>query len=101
MASTAKNPAPQADALTTALAAVLAPMIREAVAEALAEHRAGEPPKPELMQVADICAALSISRATLHRLRGEGMPELRVGDSPRFRLADCIGWLESRGRIEP
>jgi len=89
------------DPLTLALAQALGPIVRAAVADALAEHAAGEPARPELLTVDAICAALSCSRATLHRLRGEGLPELRLGDSPRFRLADCIAWLETRGRAEP
>jgi hypothetical protein len=30
------------------------------------------------------------------RLRAEGMPELRVGDAPRFELAAVLAWLKER-----
>jgi excisionase family DNA binding protein len=72
--------------------------VREAVADALAEFHAEEAPRPELLTVEQLCHALQISRATLHRLREEGLPELRLGDSLRFRMPDVLTWIEQRSR---
>ena len=39
---------------------------------------------------------LRVSVATVDRLRGQGMPELRVCDAPRFVFEDVVVWLRSR-----
>jgi hypothetical protein len=33
---------------------------------------------------------------TVDRLRREGLPEIAVGDAPRFELDACLGWLRGR-----
>jgi hypothetical protein len=83
------------DPLAAALATVLAPIVRAAVADAIAEMAPTEP-RPELLTVEDICRELQVSRATLHKLRGEGLPTLTVGDSPRFRIAEVLAWLREK-----
>lgn len=40
--------------------------------------------------------ALSISRTTLYRLRKQGLPAVKVGGHPRYRLSDVEDWLERR-----
>ncbi len=35
---------------------------------------------------------------TVDKLRREGMPELRVGDAPRFELEIVLAWLRTRGQ---
>lgn len=97
-ARAAAAPARDRDAtrdLRAALAEALRPILREVVREVVVEI-ALPAPVPELRNVDQICAELQCSRATLTRLRSEGLPSLTVGDSPRFRLADVVAWLERR-----
>lgn len=96
-AGTTQTAAPP-DPLTAALASMLRPLVRQAVAEALAEHEHGAAPIPALLTVDQVCASLQISRASLHRLRLEGLPVVMVLDSPRFRLDDVLQWLDQRTR---
>ena len=94
-----KHALPTQDGIGEVLRALLRPMIVEAVQAALDEHGEGAAPKPEILTAAQLCAALQISRATLHRLRGEGLPgEVRLGDSPRFVLTEVLAHLKQRGR---
>ena len=37
---------------------------------------------------------LSISRSTVYRLMGKGLPNIRVGSVHRFPLDQVIAWLE-------
>lgn len=92
------NSKTQLDPIAAALAEALRPVIREEIERALEEHAAGEPLSPEMLTVEQICAVLQVSRATLHRLRREGLPTVMLGESPRFRKAHCLAWLEARGR---
>ena len=55
-----------------------------------------EPAGPTLLDRNGLASALGISLGSLDRLRREGMPVLRVGDAPRFVLADCVAWLQRR-----
>jgi len=87
---------PPQDPLAHALALVLGPVVRQAVQEALAEHAAGERTSPELLTGPQLDAALQVSAASRHRLRGQGMPVVMVGDSPRYHLATVLGWLDAR-----
>lgn len=52
--------------------------------------------KPVLVDRQGLAAALSVSCGSVDKLRREGMPEIRVGDCPRFCVADCVEWLKSR-----
>lgn len=85
-----------ADPIAGALAAMLKPLIAEAMADALAELQDGQRPTPALLTVAQICAAIQVSRSKFHKLRLEGLPSLLVGDSPRFELAAVLEWLKGR-----
>jgi hypothetical protein len=40
--------------------------------------------------------ALGCGVDTVDRLRAEGLPELRVGDSPRFEIEAALEWLRRR-----
>lgn len=74
----------------------LAAVVRAAVADALAEH---EPAAAPTLLDREACARmLGVSLGTLDRLRREGMPELRVGDAPRYEADAVIAWLRGRGR---
>jgi hypothetical protein len=43
-----------------------------------------------------LAQALDVGVDTVDRMRGEGMPELRVGDAPRFELERVLEWLRGR-----
>ena len=79
------------------LDATIADIIRREIAplvellEALAA-----PERPELMTGAQLSESLQVSVRTIDRLRVEGLPTIVVGDSPRYRLADVLTWLETR-----
>lgn len=68
------------------------------VAEAVAAARSTQDtPNPKALTQAQLCKQLSISVPTLHRLRQEGLPFFRVGDSPRFDADAVHAWLRARG----
>jgi len=92
-------PMPAARAATTALAEALSTIIREAVFDAFVELMDGKreaKPAPALLTRAELAAALNTSPATVSRLVNEGVPRIMLFDSPRYRLADVIAWLEAR-----
>jgi len=68
------------------------------VAEAVsaAAHTAPDSPNLQTLTQAQLCKVLSISVPTLHRLRHEGLPYYRIGDSPRFDLTAVLAWLRAR-----
>lgn len=69
----------------------------DAAAAALAEFAADRAPAPELVDGVAMARLISVSRATLHRLRVAGAPAIPVGDTFRYRPAAVIGWLEEQG----
>lgn len=70
-------------------------MLREVVAEVIAER---EPPDaPALLDRRAMASMLGVGVDTLDKLRREGLPEIRVGDAPRFHPPDVLEWLKSRG----
>ena len=72
-------------------------IVRGEVTALLAEERPAEPP-PVLLDREQLARQLSISSKTLDRLRGRpGFPEVRLGDSPRFFVADVLAWLKASG----
>jgi hypothetical protein len=82
--------------LVTLRVADLRQLVQDAVIDALAEFRAGAAPQPELLSGAAMAARLGVSRTTMHRLRLDGCPAVRVGDVYRYRPAIVMAWLESR-----
>jgi len=70
-------------------------LVRDAAWETVAE--ASDDPPPALLDRAGIAWALGVGTATVDRMRREGCPIIRIGDSPRFELADCLTWLRTRG----
>lgn len=71
-------------------------VVSEAVAAALAEHQPVA--SPRLLDRQALAEMFGCSLPTVDKLRAEGMPELRVGDSPRFEREAVLGWLRSRGQ---
>jgi hypothetical protein len=41
---------------------------------------------------------LGCSVSTIRTLMAEGLPSIRLGDSPRFVVDDCLDWLRGRSR---
>lgn len=74
--------------------------VRDAVADALCEMQPSEP-SPVLVDRSGLAHALSCSLSTIDRLRSEGCPQVLVGDSPRFRVAAVVQWLEARAAGGP
>jgi len=72
-------------------------LIKRAVGEALDEHR--EAVRPLLLDRRGIAQALGIGTTSVDRFRKAGMPFVRLGDSPRYIVDECIAWL--RGQREP
>lgn len=72
-------------------------MIRQAVDAALAEHSEAAQ-APLLVSRQEMARALGVGVDTLDKLRREGMPEILVGDMPRFHSATVLAWLQSRGK---
>ncbi|MBK8998073.1 MAG: hypothetical protein IPM35_20305 [Myxococcales bacterium] len=74
----------------------LAGIIRAAVAGALADAQPAT--GPTLLDREGCARMLGVSLGTLDRLRREGMPELRVGDAPRYEADAVLAWLRERAR---
>jgi excisionase family DNA binding protein len=71
-------------------------IFREAIDTALAGQQASAPAR--LLDRADLAEMLGCSLPTLDKLRSGGMPELRVGDAPRFEREAVLAWLRERSR---
>lgn len=85
--------------IAQAVAAALEPAILEVVDRAVGQviEELRRPPK-RLLTLNETADCLSISRATLGRLRREGrIKEFRLLDSPRFRPEDIEEFLEGGG----
>lgn len=65
-------------------------LVREELAHVLAER------PPALIDQRALARELGVSERTIYTLRGEGLPTIMVGDSPRFELALVLDWLKSR-----
>jgi hypothetical protein len=87
--------------LAEALREALRPMVREVVTDLLTEFMSAEPVKPELLTRQQIAQAIQVTTKTVARMVKDGMPEQRVGDSPRYRLTDVLAWIEQRSREQP
>lgn len=72
--------------------------ILEGDPELLARVRAALAPEhpPALLDRAGLARELATSPGTVDRLRREGLPEVRVGDQPRFELGAVLAWLRRR-----
>lgn len=70
-------------------------LVMASVCEALEGARGSAAP-PALLDREQLAGALQISLGTLAKLRREGLPELIVGDSPRFDLGEVLAWLRDR-----
>lgn len=74
----------------------LTDIIREAVEATCEKAGVGGSNVPSLLDRNGIAGALGCSAPTVDRLRREGMPCIRIGESPRFDLGDCLAWLRGK-----
>ena len=51
---------------------------------------------PSLLDRAALGKALDASKSKIDRYRRAGMPCIMLGDSPRFDVAEVIGWLRAQ-----
>lgn len=74
-------------------------VVRDAVAEVLCASR-GAPREIERQIVGPVEMArmLDVSRTTLHRLRVEGCPAVKLGDCFKFSPPEVLAWLKARGQ---
>jgi hypothetical protein len=75
--------------IAQAVSAVLREQLPELLADLTTPDRA-----PALLDRHGLARALSCSTGTIDKMRRQGMPEVRLGDSPRFDLDDVIRWLK-------
>lgn len=75
----------------------LAAAVKDALLEALAEHDAERAPAPLLVGGTEMAALIDVSRATMHRLRLEGCPCVRLGDTFKYEPSAVLAWLKARG----
>jgi hypothetical protein len=73
----------------------LGALITLAVAAAL-EARSGEG-AAVLLDREKLAERLGCSSSLVDKLRRQGMPCVRLGDSPRFELERCLGWIRKEG----
>jgi excisionase family DNA binding protein len=69
-------------------------IVREEIRAALADQ--GKAPPAHLINSADLCAALGISRGTLRKMMADGCPHVRPGTYPRFDLEHVKRWMNAR-----
>ena len=71
-------------------------LVRDAVADALAEAAPAAKDEALLVSGGEMARLLGVSRTTMHRLRLEGCPAVRLGDTYRYSTARVMSWLEAR-----
>lgn len=54
-------------------------------------------PLPLLLDREGLAAALGCSSSLIDKLRRQGMPTVRLGESPRFELERCLEWIRKEG----
>jgi hypothetical protein len=54
---------------------------------------APKPAAPALLDQAELARELRTSTRTIRNLVRQGMPELRLADSPRYELTPVLEWL--------
>jgi hypothetical protein len=88
----AANDSPPGLIITTA--EQLQAIVAGAVAEALAQQ--APVATRRLLDRHELARAFSCSASMVDELRRRGMPFLRVGESPRYDIDECIAWLSLR-----
>lgn len=84
-----------ADALVVLRADELRELVTNAVSDAL-ERLDAPREAPALIDKATLARALDCSTRTVDRLIADGLPLVRLGEAPRFRLDAVLAWLDAR-----
>lgn len=53
--------------------------------------------RPALLDREALAAALGCSSSLVDKLRRQGLPTLKFGESPRFELDRCLEWIRKQG----
>jgi hypothetical protein len=73
-------------------------IVTESVAAALAERSESRPVDRQIVGPTEMARMLDVSRTTLHRLRVDGCPAVKLGDCFKFSPPEVMAWLKSRGQ---
>jgi hypothetical protein len=73
-------------------------IVTEAVAAALAERSESRPVDRQIVGPTEMARMLDVSRTTLHRLRVDGCPAVKLGDCFKFSPSEVMAWLKARGQ---
>ncbi len=55
--------------------------------------------KNNLLKEKEVCEYLKVSRTTLWRMKKEGMPNIKVGNSYRYKIDDVMNWVTKEEKI--
>jgi len=99
------SPSPKAEPARDPLCSLLEALterIADAVDARIAERldAIGSKPGPRLLDRRALAEVLGCGIDTIDRMRREGMPELTVGDAPRFDAEEVLTWLRARRGAE-
>ena len=72
-------------------------LVLEALGEVLVEQQ--NPTLPSLLTQTELAQVLQVDVRTVYALRRKGLPQLIVGDSPRFDLPEVLTWLRNRSQL--
>ena len=76
--------------------------LRELVRDVLLEERTPAlAEEPLLLTCSKLCRKLGVSRASVFRWRGEGMPSIKAGDEHRYVVAEVLAWLREKSTAAP
>jgi hypothetical protein len=64
--------------------------------DAAREREKPPEPEPALVNAHRMAWILNVSRTTIHRLRLDGCPVVRVGDTYKYEPEAVIAWLKAR-----
>jgi hypothetical protein len=67
----------------------------EAAVERVVTARAAE--RPLLLDREGLASALGCSSSHIDKLRRQGLPTLKFGESPRFEVDRCLEWIRKQG----
>jgi hypothetical protein len=92
-----RAPVPATDPLIVTLTAgQLRALVLDVVQAAVDE--VARPRPTALIDTQDLATELHVSEPTIRKMRDEGMPVIRIGETYRYELAAVLAWLRQRGK---
>jgi hypothetical protein len=88
------SPSPAQD--TRPAAALSVAELRDLFATVVSENALIKPAAPATLTQGELARELRTSTRTIRTLVKEGLPQLRLADSPRYELAHVLAWLRDR-----